>query len=376
MVPVTKKVIAGKTQEAEVPVKRRPRNQELNSSRSCDRIAAAVQARCQSLNSSKSYDGYPYEEISLDALAEQSRVSVPELQDIIDSLEKAKGCKVSKILVSDARDAEGEWDGKSIIVQTDCGDFYWGTEDFIPIESASGDSDLSELDSSEAPKESESLDDTESVNCSDASASSESGTVTLYNDFADLNPDEVEQLIKDRVKEMAPNCEVSIEKMNDTEMKVSLHGTDEEITRGRLAVESSDVTKSVDWENSLDSGCHGKEKLNNAESEGSVVTITTESGNEIAITDIKLVQNPDTNELALYVPENEDDEIPEGFAVVGTVISDTASTPAIEEDAETGDSDESDESLNSSRQEAAPENRAQRRHPNHRKLNSAKRRRK
>ena len=376
MVPVTKKVIAGKTQEAEVPVKRRPRNQELNSSRSCDRIAAAVQARCQSLNSSKSYDGYPYEEISLDALAEQSRVSVPELQDIIDSLEKAKGCKVSKILVSDARDAEGEWDGKSIIVQTDCGDFYWGTEDFIPIESASGDSDLSELDSSEAPKESESLDDTESVNCSDASASSESGTVTLYNDFADLNPDEVEQLIKDRVKEMAPNCEVSIEKMNDTEMKVSLHGTDEEITRGRLAVESSDVTKSVDWENSLDSGCHGKEKLNNAESEGSVVTITTESGNEIAITDIKLVQNPDTNELALYVPENEDDEIPEGFAVVGTVISDTASTPAIEEDAETGDSDESDESLNSSRQEAALENRAQRRHPNHRKLNSAKRRRK
>lgn len=374
MVPVTKKVIAGKTQEAEVPVKRRPRNQELNSSRSCDRIAAAVQARCQSLNSSKLYDGYPYEEISLDALAEQSRVSVPELKDIIDSLEKAKGCKVSKILVSDARDAEGEWDGKSIIVQTDCGDFYWGTEDFIPIESASGDSDLSELDSSEAPKESESLDDTESVNCSDASASSESGTVTLYNDFADLNPDEVEQLIKDRVKEMAPNCEVSIEKMNDTEMKVSLNGTDEEITRGRLAVESSDVTKSVDWENSLDSGCHGKEKLNNAESEGSVVTITTESGNEVAITDIKLVQNPDTNELALYVPENEDDEIPEGFAVVGTVISDTASTPAIEEDAETGDSDESDESLNSSRQETAPANREQRRHPNHRKLNSAKRR--
>lgn len=44
--------------------------------------------------------------------------------------------------------------------------------------------------------------------------------------------------------------------------------------------------------------------------------ITTESGNEVALSDIKIVQNPDTNELALFVKETEDDEIPEGFVVI------------------------------------------------------------
>lgn len=89
-------------------------------------------------------------------------------------------------------------------------------------------------------------------------------------------------------------------------------------------------------------------------SEGDVTTVYTESGNEIAITDIKVVQNPQTNELALFIPENGDDEIPEGFTVIGTVISDTPETPAIEENAETGD-----DSLNSSKK--PPMNRAQRR---------------
>lgn len=121
----------------------------------------------------------------------------------------------------------------------------------------------------------------------------------------------------------------------------------------------------VQGENGLDSSSQG---MNCSESEA--IMITTESGNELPITSIKLVQNPDTNELALYVPENEDDEIPEGFAVIGTVISDTASTPAIEENPETGD----DENLNSSKRTAVPMNREQRRHPNQRKLNSAKRR--
>lgn len=372
MVPVNKKIIAGRESESQTLQKRRPRNQELNSSKKATGIAAAVQTRCQSLNSSKSYDGYAYEEISLEKLAEQSGVSVPELKDVLNSLERAKGCKVDTILVSDARDAEGKWDGKSIIVQTDCGDFYWGTEDFIPIEA--GESD--ELDSSSNDESSTE----ESVNCSETAegAETETGTVTLYSDFADLKVDEVEKLVKDRVEEMAPECEVSIERLNDTELKVTLTGTDECITRGRLAVESSDVTKSVDWSTKLDSGCHGEDKLNSSEDE--VVTITTESGNEVAITDVKLVQNPDTNELALYVPENEDDEIPEGFSVIGTVIPDTAGVPAIEDTAESGEEvadtefvDE-DSSLNSSKDSSVAANREQRRHPNQRKLNSAKRR--
>ena len=61
------------------------------------------------------------------------------------------------------------------------------------------------------------------------------------------------------------------------------------------------------------------------------VTITTESGNEVPMQDVKIIQNPETNELMLYVPENEDDEIPDGFAVIGMVVPDAVdSVPAIE----------------------------------------------
>lgn len=93
-------------------------------------------------------------------------------------------------------------------------------------------------------------------------------------------------------------------------------------------------------------------KLNCSENESG--TVYTESGNEVAITDVKVVQNPETNALALFVPENGDDEIPEGFTVIGDVIATASGAPAIEENAETGD-----DSLNSSKK--PPMNRAQRR---------------
>ena len=47
--------------------------------------------------------------------------------------------------------------------------------------------------------------------------------------------------------------------------------------------------------------------------------------------DIKIVQNPDTNELAIFIPEDEEETIPEGFTVIGMVVPDAVgSTPAIE----------------------------------------------
>lgn len=61
------------------------------------------------------------------------------------------------------------------------------------------------------------------------------------------------------------------------------------------------------------------------------VKITTESGNEVSMQDIKIVQNPDTNELAIFIPEDEEETIPEGFAVIGMVVPDAiGSVPAIE----------------------------------------------
>lgn len=66
--------------------------------------------------------------------------------------------------------------------------------------------------------------------------------------------------------------------------------------------------------------------------------ITTESGNEISMSEIKVVQNPSTNELALFIPENDEDIIPEGFTVIGDVVS------AGGEEAEDSEEDESEKS--------------------------------
>lgn len=61
------------------------------------------------------------------------------------------------------------------------------------------------------------------------------------------------------------------------------------------------------------------------------IKITTESGNEVSMQDIKIVQNPDTNELAIFIPEDEEETIPEGFTVIGMVVPDALdSAPAIE----------------------------------------------
>lgn len=62
------------------------------------------------------------------------------------------------------------------------------------------------------------------------------------------------------------------------------------------------------------------------------IKITTESGNEVSMEDIKIVQNPDTNELAIFIPEDEEETIPEGFSVIGMVVPDMVdSVPAIED---------------------------------------------
>lgn len=119
----------------------------------------------------------------------------------------------------------------------------------------------------------------------------------------------------------------------------------------------------------LDSSCGAK--LNSADDESGdhasdteggesvgegaeVAMITTESGNEVALSDIKIVQNPDTNELALFVKESEDDEIPEGFVVIadaaqaalpaGNTCPECGQSPCVCEGAgETGGEEEGEE---------------------------------
>ena len=84
---------------------------------------------------------------------------------------------------------------------------------------------------------------------------------------------------------------------------------------------------------SLDSS-KGSKSLNSSTDEETNlddIKITTESGNEVSMQDIKIVQNPDTNELAIFIPEDEEETIPEGFSVIGMVVPDMVdSVPAIE----------------------------------------------
>ena len=75
-------------------------------------------------------------------------------------------------------------------------------------------------------------------------------------------------------------------------------------------------------------------------SSGESVTVTTESGNEVSMQDIKIVQNPSTNELALFIPENDEDIIPEGFTVIGDVVSAGGEE---DEDSEEDESEKSEE---------------------------------
>lgn len=64
------------------------------------------------------------------------------------------------------------------------------------------------------------------------------------------------------------------------------------------------------------------------------VKITTESGNEVSMSEIKVVQNPSTNELALYIPENDEDAIPEGFVVIGDVVGAGEESESADDDEE------------------------------------------
>lgn len=61
--------------------------------------------------------------------------------------------------------------------------------------------------------------------------------------------------------------------------------------------------------------------LNCSEEETKIVT---ESGNEVSLSDIQIIQDPNTNEIALFIQEDPDEAIPEGFTVIGV-----ASQPAL-----------------------------------------------
>lgn len=313
MVNVTKPVAKtnAQTQTQSTTKQRRPRNTELNSSRSrTSAIASVSLATIRKLNCSR--------ESVLQELCHW--LSEEEAKKYLEAFENETGAQVVRLASPEEAGLDGDFwavkDGKEQLWYRTDGKWY--TKDDM-----NGSCDKTNADSS--------------LNC-EVGSTKVLGTVTIYNDFADLDNDTTERLLRSRIEKAVPGAKVDFEKVNNTDVKVKIDCPDADAEKARQAVESSDVTKSVDWESAteeLDSAkgtnkTTGSTTLNSSEEpEGNtdggdvvgevseeVAMITTESGNEVALDDIKIVQNPDTNELALFVKETEDDEIPEGFVVI------------------------------------------------------------
>lgn len=81
----------------------------------------------------------------------------------------------------------------------------------------------------------------------------------------------------------------------------------------------------------MNAGCHSKRKMNasdddyageDAEFVDDVESIVVDdAGNEIVVDEMLVVQNPETNEISLFVPTEGDDEVPADVEVIGEVSS-------------------------------------------------------
>lgn len=92
----------------------------------------------------------------------------------------------------------------------------------------------------------------------------------------------------------------------------------------------------------MNAGCHGRKRLNSAddvesdeyvESDDDYIkddaefvedvesVVTDEQGNEIVVDEMLVVQDPETNEISLFVPTEEDESLPENVEVIGEVVA-------------------------------------------------------
>lgn len=438
MVNVNKNIVPGKPAESSAKTEpkapaRRPRNQELNSSRTVSSLFRNLRNQrlnCSAGSFNAEFQPY-YDTVTEEEYADKIGCDIETLRQIAAKIKEERGDEIVAYVV-----AKPEYQDAFLESGMDCGEV---TSDGRILDCLDADEITSERiqDALDSMSKLDSSTD-QSVNC-EAKSAKVSGTVTIYNDFADLDNDTAERLLRSRIEKAVPSAKVDFEKVNDTDVKVKIDCPDADAEKARLAVESSDVTKSVDWESATEeldsasskgssetlncsdlteddfdydedgsgistkdymgytiyksipdetSGSSGymvydgdypqsfdtleeckefiREVLNSSKklncSENDVVTITTESGNEVPLSEVKVIQNPSTNELMLYVPENDDDEIPDGFTVVYDVVQQGGETTP---DPDGIDDGEDEAKLDSSRQNRAARRRA-------RKLNSSK----
>lgn len=328
MVNVDKNIKPGVKAEPAAP-KRRPRNQELNSSKKT--LPDSIRSRRrQKLNCSR-------ESVINQLVNEEQIYTQEEAEELINSFEEQTGATVVRLAtVDEVENQDGEFwatkDGKTTLWCRGNGFWY--------------DSGTTDMNSSKKTR----------MNCSSVDS--------RFEKYFDKVTDQ----------QLADYYGIDVEEIIDVNKDIENANYGKVVAHYIPKAEYAEVLIDGDWESLdiLDNGTVGfslgegggratrfygvdidtiEEKLAEAGLNSSISSskktrmncsedtkITTESGNEISMSEIKVVQNPSTNELALFIPENEEDAIPEGFTVIGDVVS------VGREESENSGEDESEES--------------------------------
>lgn len=342
MVNVNKNIVPGKKAESSAKTKpqvpaRRPRNQELNSSRKPIDVRRASKGRQPfgtNLNSSK----------KLNCSLADSQLSLEALTEILQNLFPGYSNEESKQMMREryntAKQNYPEYDEPTLLKQM-LWDYFGLTEDAL-----SEISDVTDVETMKRLSDDANLwsDDPNFVDnygeamnssaCSDNTADESLNSSEITEDDFEYDEDGSGISTKDYMgytiyKSIPDEDSGSVGYMvYDGDYPQSFDTLEEckEFIRDTLNSSKALNCSSEEPEGDADGGESVAEGV-----DASDIKITTESGNEVSMQDIKIVQNPDTNELAIFIPEDEEETIPEGFTVIGMVVPDAVgSTPAIE----------------------------------------------
>lgn len=326
MVNVNKNIKPGVKAEPAAP-KRRPRNQELNSSKKT--LPDSIRSRRrQKLNCSR-------ESVINQLVNEEQIYTQEEAEELIDSFEEQTGATVVRLATMDEVENEGGefWatkDGKTTLWCR--GNGFWYDSGSIDMNSSVNKAARNKLNSSIDSHILDPIYDT----------LYNSATAEEYAKYFEVPVEDVHELTQvvrdngygDVVGYLTAKPEYSDAlSFNAIDGAIVLEdGTVGIVVRDRFHEIVTDIEMLIDngrLPKNLDSSRKPAQKTRmNCSAD---IKITTESGNEVSMQDIKIVQNPDTNELAIFIPEDEEETIPEGFTVIGMVVPDAVgSTPAIE----------------------------------------------
>lgn len=357
MVNVNKNIVPGKSAaysaktEPQAPA-RRPRNAALNSSKNANSVSASVSlANIRKLNCSRE-----------SVLRELRRwLSEGEAEDYLEAFEDETGAQVVRLASPEEAGLDGDFwavkDGKEQLWYRTNGKWY--TKDDMNSSACDADTADRALNSSKRRparrKASKSARKSSPRNLNSSRLNSSRWDWDDWDDYAEQIP--VSPQITEAVAQYAGyDGELEIEKVlqptGDVGEYLERRGikalifvydpTDREGYEEILGWTGSSINddytpfnladiqdRAFDGGFGIDSAVDSSKALNCSAEDP--VTITTESGNEVSMQDIKIVQNPDTNELAIFIPEDEEETIPDGFTVIGMVVPDMVdSVPAIE----------------------------------------------